>query len=67
MKDTKTFIDYLKEKRGYYEEQIELCREQLNCLDHYSLDYKSYKWQICEYEARLDCINDLLGAVRPKD
>ena len=66
MKDTKTFIDYLKDKRDYYEEQIELCREALNNLDHFNLDYKSYKWQIAEYEARLDCINDLLGSVQGK-
>ena len=67
MKDTKTFIDYLVDQREWYISQIELCRQALDTLDHYSLDYKSYKWQLCEYEARLDCINDLLGAVKPKD
>ena len=67
MRDTKTFIDYLIDQREWYMSQIELCRQALDTLDHYSLDYKSYKWQLCEYESRLDCINDLLGAVKPKD
>ena len=67
MKDTKTFINYLVDQKNWYEEQIELCRQALSTLDHYSLDYKSYKWQMCEYEARLDCINDLLGSVKGND
>ena len=67
MRDTKTFIEYLVDQREWYKSQIELCRQALSTLDHYSLDYKSYKWQLYEYEARLDCINDLLGAVKPKD
>ena len=68
MEETKrNFIDYLKDKREYYKEQIEYCRLQMDCVDHNSLDYKSYKWQVADYEARLDCINDLLSAVKPKD
>ena len=68
MEETKrNFIDYLIDKRAYYETQIELCRNALDYLDHNSLDYKSYKWQICDYEARLDAINDLLGSVRKND
>ena len=67
MKDTKTFIDYLVDQKEWYISQIEICRQALEKLDPCMLDYKSYKWQLCEYEARLDCINDLLGAVKPKD
>ena len=68
MLDTKrNFIDYLVDKRKYYIEQIELCKEYIKDLDHGSLDYKSYKWQIADYEARLDAINDLLGSVQKKD
>ena len=67
MKDTKTFIDYLVDQREYYISQIELCRQALEKLDPCMLDYKSYKCQLCEFEARLECINDLLGAVKPKD
>ena len=67
MRDTKTFIEYLIDQREWYMSQIDLCREALSKLDPCMLDYKSYKWQLCEYEARLECINDLLGAVKPKD
>ena len=67
MKDTKTFIDYLVDQKKWYEKQIDLCSKALSKLEHHSLDYKSYKWQLSDYEARLDCINDLLGAVKPKD
>ena len=67
MRETKTYIDYLIEQKEWYETQIDICREYLSTLDHYSIDYRAYKWQLFEYEARLDCINDLLGAVKPKD
>ena len=67
MKDTRTFIDYLVEQRNYYEEQIDICKKNLERLEPTCLDFKSYKWMITNYEARLDCINDLLGAVKPKD
>ena len=67
MKDTKTFIDYLTDQREWYISQIDICKKALDNLDYNSLDYKSYKWQLCDYEARLDCINDLLGAVKGKN
>ena len=67
MEDKKTFIDYLTDKKEYYEKQIEICKKYVDKLDPCMLDFKSYRWQINDYEARLDCINDLLGAVKPKD
>ena len=68
MKENKrNFIDYLIDEKKYYETQIELCREYASCLDHNSIDYKSYKWKICDYEARLDCVNDLLGSIKEQD
>ena len=67
MKDEKTFIDYLVDQKEWYESQIDLCKQALEKLDPCMLDYKSYKWMINEYEAKLDCINDLLGAVKKRD
>ena len=68
MEETKKdFIEYLKDKRVYYQAQIELCKEYMNYLEHNSIGYKSYKWQIADYEARLDAINDLLGSVKEHD
>ena len=68
MEETKrNFIDYLIDKRIYYQAQIEVCKDYMHDLDNNSLDYKSYKWQIADYEARLDAINDLLGSVKKDD
>ena len=67
LESKRNFIDYLQDKKEYYEAQIELCKNYISYLDHNSIDYKSYKWQICDYESRLDAINDLLGSVKPKD
>ena len=64
MEDKKTFIDYLVDKRNWYEEQIEICKKAISKLNPCMLDYKSYKWQINEYEARIDCISDLLNSVK---
>ena len=64
MEDKKTFIDYLIDKRNWYEEQIEICKKNISKLEPCTLDYKSYKWQINEYEARIDCISDLLSSIK---
>ena len=60
MKTKQEILDYLKDRKEYYEKQVNWCKEFIINLDLNSINYKSYKWLIGDYESRLDVINDLL-------
>ena len=67
MKTRQEILDYLKDRKEYYEKQINWCKEFITNLDLNSINYKSYKWLIGDYESRLDVINDLLNSVYEKE
>lgn len=67
MKTKQEILDYLKDRKEYYEKQVNWCKEFITNLDLNSINYKSYKWLIGDYESRLDVINDLLNSVYEKE
>ena len=67
MKTKQEILDYLKSRKEYYEKQVNWCKEFIINLDLNSIDYKSYKWLIGDYESRLDVINDLLNSIYEKE
>ena len=67
MKTKQEILDYLKDRKEYYEKQVNWCKEFISNLDLNSINYKSYKWLIGDYESRLDVINDLLNSIYEKE
>ena len=67
MKTQKEILDYLKSRKEYYEKQVNWCKEFIINLDCNSINYKSYKWLITDYESRLDVVNDLLNSIQEKE
>ena len=67
MKTKQEILDYLKSRKEYYEKQVNWCKEFIINLDLNSINYKSYKWLIGDYESRLDVINDLLNSIYEKE
>lgn len=67
MKTKQEILDYLKDRKEYYEKQVNWCKEFITNLDLNSINYKSYKWLIGDYESRLDVINDLLNSIYEKE
>ena len=67
MKTKQEILDYLKDRKEYYEKQVNWCKEFIINLDLNSINYKSYKWLIGDYESRLDVINDLLNSIYEKE
>lgn len=67
MKTKKEILDYLKERKEHYQWQINWCKDFINKLDLNSINYKTYKWLISDYESRLDVIQDLLNAIIEKE
>lgn len=67
MKTQKEILDYLKDRKEYYELQVNWCKDFITKLDLNSINYKTYKWLISDYESRLDVIQDLLNAIFEKE
>lgn len=67
MKTKQEILDYLKDRKEYYQCQINWCKDFITKLDLNSINYKSYKWLISDYESRLDVIQDLLNAISEKE
>lgn len=67
MKTKQEILDYLKSRKEYYENQVNWCKEFITKLDFNSINYKSYKWLITDYESRLDVVNDLLNNIHEKE
>lgn len=67
MKTQKEILDYLKSRKEYYENQVNWCKEFIINLDFNSINYKTYKWLITDYESRLDVVNDLLNSIQEKE
>ena len=67
MKTKQEILDYLKSRKEYYEKQLNWCKEFIINLEFNSINYKSYKWLIGDYESRLDVINDILDFINGKD
>ena len=67
MKTKQEILDYLKDRKEYYEKQVNWCKEFIINLDLNSINYKSYKWLIGDYESRLDVIINLLNSKYEKE
>lgn len=68
MKTKQEILDYLKERKEYYQGQVKWCKDFISKLeDLNSINYKAYKWLISDYESRLDVIQDLLNAISEKE
>lgn len=68
MKTKQEILDYLKERKEYYQWQVKWCKDFISKLeDLNSINYKAYKWLISDYESRLDVIQDLLNAISEKE
>ena len=67
MKTKQEILNYLKSRKEYYEKQVNWCKEFIINLDFNSINYKSYKWLISDYESRLDVVNDLLNSIYEKE
>ena len=67
MKTKQEILDYLKDRKEYYEKQVNWCKDFIKKLDLNSINYKTYKWLISDYESRLDVIQDLLNAISSKE
>ena len=67
MKTKQEILDYLKARKEYYQWQINWCKDFISTLDLNSINYKTYKWLISDYESRLDVIQDLLNAIIEKE
>lgn len=64
MKTKQEILDYLNDRKEYYQWQINWCKDFISKLDLNSINYKTYKWLISDYESRLDVIQDLLNAIK---
>ena len=67
MKTQQEILAYLKTRKEYYEGQVNWCKDFIKKLDLNSINYKTYKWLISDYESRLDVIQDLLNAISAKE
>lgn len=67
MKTQQEILVYLKTRKEYYEGQVNWCKDFIKKLDLNSINYKTYKWLISDYESRLDVIQDLLNAIFEKE
>ena len=67
MKTKQEILDYLKDRKEYYQWQVNWCKDFISKLDINSINYKTYKWLITDYESRLDVIQDLLNAIFEKE
>ena len=67
MKTKQEILDYLKDRKEYYQLQVNWCKDFITKLDLNSINYKTYKWLISDYESRLDVIQDLLNAIIEKE
>ena len=64
MKTKQEVLDYVKSRKDFYEKEINWCKDFISKLDLNSINYKTYKWLISDYESRLDVIQDLLNAIK---